>query len=94
MDKLDDVIYIAKQFKRQAETAVMRDLYFTENPSNIIGFCDAVLELLKEKQGTSVDAFLQWCIESNRMGDASRKGIEYWINEFKAWKQKAKDGDQ
>ena len=46
------------------------------------------LELLKEKQGISVDAFLQWCIESHRMGDALRKGIEYWINEFKTWKQK------
>ena len=52
------------------------------------------LELLKEKQGISVDAFLQWCVESHRMGDASRKCIEYWINEFKAWKQKAKDGEQ
>lgn len=50
MEKLDDVIHISKQFKRQAETAVMRDLYFTENPSNIIEFCDAVLELLKEQR--------------------------------------------
>ena len=53
-----------------------------------------MVKLLKEKQVISVDAFLQWCIESHRIGDASRKGIEYWINEFKAWKQKAKDGDQ
>ena len=49
MSKLDDAINIAKQFKRQAEVAVMRDIYFTENPSNIIGFCDDVLELLKEQ---------------------------------------------
>ena len=52
------------------------------------------LELLKEQQGISVDSFLKWCIESHIMGDATRNGIEYWINEFKAWKQKAKDGEQ
>ena len=52
------------------------------------------LELLKEQQGISVNAFQQWCIESHRMGDSTRKGIEYWINEFKASKQKAKDGEQ
>ena len=52
------------------------------------------LELLKEQQGISVDSFLKWCIESHIMGDATRNGIEYWVNEFKAWKQKAKDGEQ
>ena len=51
------------------------------------------LELLKEQQGISIDEFLKWCIESHMMGDATRKGIEYWVNEFKAWKQKAKDGE-
>ena len=45
-----------------------------------------MVKLLKKQQEISVDAFQQWCIESHRMGDATREGIEYWINEFKAWK--------
>lgn len=49
-ERLNDIINVVNNFKRQAEADVMRDVYFKENPSNIIGFCDAVLELIEEQK--------------------------------------------
>ena len=39
--------------------------------------------LLKEQKAMNVDAFVQWCIDSHIMGNASVRGIEYWVGKFK-----------
>ncbi len=43
----------------------------------------AVLALLQEREAMNVDTFMQWCIESHIMGDATVRGIKYWVEKFK-----------
>ena len=43
---------------------------------------DAVA-LLKEQEAMNVDAFVQWCIDSHIMGDATVSGIKYWVGKYK-----------
>ena len=31
----------------------------------------------------SVDAFIKWCSESHMMGNATLKGIKYWVEKYK-----------
>lgn len=45
------------------------------------------LELLKEQDAMNVDAFVQWCIDSHIMGDATVRGIKYWIGKYKEYKE-------
>lgn len=40
-------------------------------------------ELLKEQEAMNVDAFVQWCINSHIMGDATVSGIKYWVGKYK-----------
>ena len=35
------------------------------------------------KEQDSVDAFIKWCSESHMMGNATLKGIEYWVGKYK-----------
>ena len=39
--------------------------------------------LLKEQETMNVDTFMQWCIDSHIMGDATVRGIKYWVEKFK-----------
>ena len=59
-------------------------------------FCrDAISDmviLLKELHSISVDMFIQWCVDSQIMGEATRNGLKYWVDKFKEWKS-LKDGD-
>ena len=48
MSRVDDVLSIARLHKSQAEADVLKDMYFTENPSVIVEFCDAVIDLLEK----------------------------------------------
>ena len=41
-----------------------------------------ILELLKEQEAMNVDTFMQWCIDSHIMGDATVSGIKYWVGKF------------
>lgn len=41
------------------------------------------IELLKEQEAMNVDSFVQWCIDSHIMGDATVRGIKYWVGRFK-----------
>ena len=50
------------------------------------------LELLKEQHSISVDMFIQWCVDSQIMGEATRNGLKYWVDKFKEWNS-LKDGD-
>lgn len=50
MADINDVLHIARVFKSQAEADLMNDTYSKVLPTNMISFCDAVKELLKEKQ--------------------------------------------
>lgn len=38
---------------------------------------------LKEQEAMNVDAFVQWCIDSHIMGDATVSGIKYWVGKYK-----------
>ena len=46
---INDVLQIARVFKSQAEADLMKDTYSKILPTNMISFCDAVIELLKEQ---------------------------------------------
>lgn len=50
------------------------------------------IKLLKEQHSISVDMFIQWCVDSQIMGEATRNGLKYWVDKFKEWKS-IKDGD-
>lgn len=50
MSRVDDILSIARLHKSQAEADVLRDMYFTENPSVIVEFCDAVIDLVGKQQ--------------------------------------------
>ena len=41
------------------------------------------LAMLKEQEAMNVDAFVQWCLDSHIMGDATVRGIKYWVEKFK-----------
>ena len=43
--------------------------------------------LLKEQEAMNVDAFMQWCIDSHAMGDATVRGIKHWIEKYKEYKE-------
>ena len=45
------------------------------------------LELLKEQEAMNVDVFVQWCIDSHIMGDATVRGIKYWVGKYKEIKE-------
>ena len=38
---------------------------------------------MKEHEAINVDTFMQWCIDSHIMGDATVRGIKYWVGKFK-----------
>ena len=57
MVDINDVLQIARVFKSQAEADLMNDIYSKVLPTNMISFCDAVIELLKEKQPKKVKDF-------------------------------------
>ena len=44
--------------------------------------CDTI-ELLKKQEEMNVDAFVQWCTDSHIMGDATVRGIKYWVVKYK-----------
>lgn len=37
----------------------------------------------KEQEVMNVDTFMQWCIDSHIIGDATVRGIKYWVGKFK-----------
>ena len=45
------------------------------------------IALLKEQEAMNVDAFVQWCIDSHIMGDATVSGIKYWVGKYKETKE-------
>ena len=51
-----------------------------------------MVKLLKEQHSISVDMFIQWCVDSQIMGEATRNCLKYWVDKFKEWKS-LKDGD-
>ena len=42
---------------------------------------------LKEQEAMNVDAFVQWCIDSHIMGDATVGGIKHWVEKYKEYKE-------
>ena len=46
-----------------------------------------LLDVLKEQEAMSIDAFVQWCIDSHIMGDATVRGIKYWVGKYKEIKE-------
>ena len=50
------------------------------------------LQLLKKQEAMNVDSFVQWCIDNHIMGDATIKGIKYWVEKYKETR-KAGDPD-
>ncbi len=46
-------------------------------------FAHDALVLLKEQEEMNVDEFVQWCIDSHIMGDATVRGIKYWVGKYK-----------
>ena len=66
--------------------------YKDENDETYSGFCEQVLKqdalaLLKEQEAMNVDVFVQWCIDSHIMGDATVRGIKYWVGKYKEIKE-------
>lgn len=47
---------------------------------------DAIV-LLKEQEAMNVDTFVQWCIDNHIMGDATVRGIKYWVEKYKKTKE-------
>jgi len=47
---------------------------------------ERIEKLLKEQEAMNVDAFVQWCIDSHIMGDATVRGIKYWVEKYKEYK--------
>lgn len=39
--------------------------------------------LFDDPPDISVDAFIKWCSESHMMGNATLKGIKYWVEKYK-----------
>lgn len=52
-----------------------------------LDLCLDILKLLKEQEAMNVDAFVQWCIDSHIMGDATVRGIKYWVGKYKEIKE-------
>lgn len=46
-----------------------------------------LLALLKEQEAMNIDAFVQWCIDSHIMGDATVRGIKHWVETYKKYKE-------
>ena len=46
-----------------------------------------LLAVLKEYEAMNVDTFVQWCIDSHIMGDATVRGIKYWVEKYKEFKE-------
>ena len=98
MDKLEKVIKGLELCTEMTQDGCMMLCpYKDEQDETYSGFCEHVLkrdalELLKEQQSTSVDMFIQWCVDSQIMGEATRNGLKYWVDKFKEWKS-LKDGD-
>lgn len=56
-------------------------------------YCDIdmlckILAVLKEQEAMNVDAFVQWCIDSHIMGDATVRGIKFWVGKYKEFKER------
>lgn len=51
MADINDVLQVARVFKSEAEADFMKDTYSKILPTNMISFCDAVIELLKKQNG-------------------------------------------
>lgn len=68
-----------------AEFARERDLNFftAKHLEDIAQWADDAMNLLKEQEAMNVDTFMQWCIDSHIMGDATVRGIKYWVGKFK-----------
>ena len=77
MDKLEHTI-----------SELERWIYFMGDEALNV-FVDA-LELLKEQHSISVDMFIQWCVDSQIMGEATRNGLKYWVDKFKEWNSKGR----
>ena len=72
-----------------AEFARERDLQFftPKHLENIAEWADDAIALLKEQEAINIDAFVQWCINSHIMGDATVRGIKYWVGKYKEIKK-------
>ena len=46
-----------------------------------------LLAVLKEQESMNVDTFVQWCIDSHIMGNATVRGIKYWVEKYKETKE-------
>ena len=46
-----------------------------------------LLAVLKEQEAMGIDAFVKWCIDSHIMGDATVRGIKYWVGKYKELKE-------
>ena len=42
---------------------------------------------MKEQKEMNVDTFVQWCVDSHIMGDATVRGIKYWVGKYKEIKE-------
>lgn len=73
------LIHAVKYLKEQKEE--IENLKQTAQ-SMMEGIC-----LLKEPEAMNVDAFVQWCIDSHIMGDATVRGIKYWVGKYKEIKK-------
>ena len=64
---------------------VIKDLEFCVNGHYKVelSLATKILALLKEQDAMNVDAFVQWCIDSHIMGDATVRGIKYWVGKYK-----------
>ena len=50
MDKLNETINKAKEYKKQADFCSKYSVYFEENASDVAWFCKDVIDLLKKQQ--------------------------------------------
>ena len=60
MADINDVLQVARVFKSQSEADLMKDTYSKVFPTNMISFCDAVIELLKDSVPQRVVDQIKW----------------------------------
>lgn len=64
----------------------LNDISEILNNNGYGGWCSTIrkaVDLLKEQEAMNVDAFVQWCIDNHIMGDATVRGIKYWVGKYK-----------
>ena len=77
-DYVFDALFFLKEYKQHLQddlSKLKNDVLRIENEIN----CNSDLMII----GRSVDAFIKWCSESHMMGNATLKGIEYWVGKYK-----------